>query len=42
MYLGKWISGIIYLCTLGVFGIGYIYDFWTLNDQITVINSSTE
>jgi len=41
MYMGKWISGIIYLCTLGVFGIGYIYDFWTLNDQVTVINSST-
>jgi TM2 domain-containing membrane protein YozV len=41
MYMGKWISGIIYLCTLGVFGIGYIYDFWTLNDQITVINRST-
>ena len=41
MYMGKWVSGIIYLCTLGVFGIGYIYDFWTLNDQITVINSST-
>ena len=42
MYMGKWISGIIYLCTLGVFGIGYIYDFWTLNDQITIINSSTQ
>jgi len=41
MYMGKWVSGIIYLCTLRVFGIGYIYDFWTLNDQITVINSST-
>jgi TM2 domain-containing membrane protein YozV len=41
MYMEKWISGIIYLCTLGVFGIGYIYDFWTLNDQITIINGST-
>ncbi len=40
MYMGKWISGIIYLLTLGILGIGYIYDFWTLNDQITVINSS--
>ena len=38
MYMGKWISGIIYLLTLGLLGIGYIYDFWTLNDQITVIN----
>ena len=42
LYMGKWISGIIYLFTLGIFGIGYIYDFWTLNDQITVINSSSE
>src|SRR5659263_40670 len=41
MYMGKWISGIIYLLTLGIFGIGYIYDFWTLNDQITLINGST-
>ena len=31
---------VFFLCTLGGFGIGYIYDFWTLNDQITVINSS--
>ena len=42
MYMGKWISGIIYLLTLGILGIGYIYDFWTLNDQITVINGSTQ
>ena len=41
MYMGKWLTGILYLCTLGVFGIGYIYDFWTLNDQITIINSSS-
>jgi hypothetical protein len=40
--MGKWISGIIYLLTLGILGIGYIYDFWTLNDQITVINGSTQ
>lgn len=38
MYMGKWISGLIYLCTLGLFGLGYIYDFWTLNDQISLIN----
>jgi TM2 domain-containing membrane protein YozV len=39
MYMGKWISGIIYLLTGGVFGLGYLYDYWTLNDQITIINS---
>jgi len=39
MYMGKWISGIIYLLTGGVFLIGYVYDYWTLNDQVNVINS---
>lgn len=41
MYMGKWVTGIIYLCTAGLLGIGYLYDFWTLNDQITVVNAST-
>ncbi|MCK5826432.1 MAG: TM2 domain-containing protein [Desulfuromusa sp.] len=38
MYLGKWISGIIYLLTIGIFGLGYLYDFWTINDQISQSN----
>ena len=38
MYMGKWLTGILYLCTVGLFGIGYIYDMWTLNDQVTLIN----
>ena len=38
LYMGKWISGLLYLVTLGFFGIGYIYDFWTLNEQISLIN----
>ncbi len=40
MYMGKWITGIIYLCTAGLLGLGYLYDFWTLNDQITIVNAS--
>jgi TM2 domain-containing membrane protein YozV len=40
-YMGKWVTGIIYLCTAGLLGIGYLYDFWTLNGQITVVNAST-
>ena len=39
MYMGKWLSGILFLLTGGFFLIGIIYDFWTLNDQITLINS---
>jgi TM2 domain-containing membrane protein YozV len=38
-YMRKWFTGIIYLCTVGLLGIGYLYDFWTLNDQITVVNA---
>ena len=38
MYLGKWFSGIIYLFTFGLFGIGIIYDFWTLNNQVSIRN----
>jgi TM2 domain-containing membrane protein YozV len=39
MYMGKWLSGLIYLLTGGLFLIGYIYDYWTLNDQITDLNT---
>ena len=38
MYMGKWITGLIYLCSGGLLGLGYIYDFWTLNDQISLVN----
>jgi TM2 domain-containing membrane protein YozV len=38
MYMGKWLTGILYLLTGGIFGLGYIYDMWTINDQITVLN----
>lgn len=38
-YLGKWVTGIIYLFTGGLFGIGYLYDLWTLNTQITEVNA---
>ena len=39
-YLGKWITGILYLLTGGVFLLGIIYDYWTLNDQISEVNHS--
>ena len=40
MYMGKWFTGIIYLITGGLLGFGYLYDFWTLNDQISILNRS--
>lgn len=33
-YQGKILSGLLYLLTLGVFGLGVIYDLFTLNQQI--------
>lgn len=38
-YMGKWLSGLLYLLTGGLFLIGYIYDYWTLNEQIADENS---
>ena len=38
MYMGKWITGIIYLLTGALLGLGYIYDYWTLNSQINELN----
>ena len=39
MYMGKWLTGILYLVTGGLFGVGYIYDYWTLNDQLSELNA---
>ncbi|MBO3278299.1 NINE protein [Pseudomonas schmalbachii] len=39
MYMGKWITGIIYLLTGGLFLLGVLYDFWTLNNQISERNA---
>ncbi len=38
LYMGKWITGILYLLTGGLFLIGIIYDYWTLNRQISEVN----
>jgi len=41
MYMGKWLTGILYLLTGGLFLVGYIYDYWTLNQQLSEINSQS-
>ncbi len=37
-YLGKWPTGLLYLLTGGLFLVGVVYDYWTLNDQISRLN----
>lgn len=37
-YMGKLFTGILWLCTGGFFLIGWVYDFWTLNQQISDVN----
>lgn len=38
-YLGKWVTGLIWLCTFGLLFMGKLYDFWTLNEQVSAINA---
>ncbi|CAG9179041.1 TM2 domain-containing protein [Cupriavidus respiraculi] len=35
MYMGKWLTGLLYLLTGGLFLVGVLYDFWTLNEQVS-------
>lgn len=37
-YMGKWLTGILYLLTGGLFLLGVLYDYWTLNEQIDDCN----
>jgi TM2 domain-containing membrane protein YozV len=37
-YMGKWGTGLIYLLTVGLLGLGILYDFLTLNTQISERN----
>jgi len=33
-YLGKWLSGLVWFFTGGLFLLGYLFDLWTLNEQV--------
>lgn len=37
-YLGKWITGLIWLLTGGLCLLGVLYDLWTLNEQVDEVN----
>ena len=38
-YMQKWISAVIYLCTGAFFGLGLLYDYVQLNEELSVINA---
>lgn len=38
LYMGKWFTAVVYFFTFGFFLIGYVYDLWTLNSQISELN----
>jgi len=40
-YMEKWITGIIYLLTGSLLGIGWLYDLCTLNEQVDEINTGS-
>lgn len=42
MYMGKWLTGILYFFTVGLVGIGWVYDYCTLNTQITELNAKRQ
>jgi TM2 domain-containing membrane protein YozV len=37
-YLGRILTGLLWLFTGGLFGLGYLYDFWNLNSLISESN----
>lgn len=40
-YMGKIITGLLWLVTGGLFGIGWVYDFCTLNGQVDAENRAS-
>ncbi|AQZ95915.1 NINE protein [Halopseudomonas phragmitis] len=38
LYMGKWITAILYFFTGGLLLLGVLYDYWTLNEQISEKN----
>jgi TM2 domain-containing membrane protein YozV len=37
-YLGKWLTGLLWLLTGGLMLLGVLYDYWTLNGQVDEVN----
>ena len=41
-YMEKWLTGLIWLFTGGLFLLGWLYDLWTLNEHVSEINQHTD
>ena len=41
-YLSKVWTGLLWLLSGGLFGLGYLYDLWTLNSQIDEVNAKSK
>ena len=39
VYMGKYLTGLIYFLTGGLFLVGILYDYWTLNEQVSEANT---
>ena len=37
-YLGKWLTGLLWLLTGGLLLLGVLYDYWALNRQVDEVN----
>lgn len=40
-YMRKWLTAILWLLTGGFFLVGYLYDMWTLNGQVSEVNQAS-
>jgi TM2 domain-containing membrane protein YozV len=38
IYMGKYLTGLLYFLTGGLFLVGLLYDYWTLNEQVGEVN----
>ena len=39
-YVGKWGTGLLYLCTAGLFSVGWLYDIVVFNDVLSDANEA--
>ena len=39
-YLGKWVTGLLWLVSGGLLGFGWLWDLWTLNEQVSAVNTA--